>query len=328
MAPIVEYEGEQLEIDFALPQFSLCPSCASLVIAIADGCGVCGWSDAEKLLGDKPKSPKSGKSPLSIPCLIHRPKQPQLKGVIRKDLGDSFVVYIPSDDSTVTVPKLLVYPDFSGGVGQIDKSPRKNLTPSTNSPRKKRRQNGLGNGSIYYRQVSKNGKQYTDAYYHYVEDGKKRTKYIPKKLLDRVKEAEYLKLPVSDILVLLGGDKKNPRKSFDTLSTEVDEKLNDGCIEQVLETSVKNPRKTKTPSKRRKQGYGGGYIECKPIKRGGKEYKQYWYHYEEWREGDRITKKSQYIPKKMENKIIRMNNEKAPVAEILKFLKSKGKRKK
>ncbi len=35
MAPIVEYEGEQLEIDFALPQFSICPSCASQVIAIA-----------------------------------------------------------------------------------------------------------------------------------------------------------------------------------------------------------------------------------------------------------------------------------------------------
>ena len=35
MAPIVEYEGEQLEIDFALPQFSLCPSCASQVITIA-----------------------------------------------------------------------------------------------------------------------------------------------------------------------------------------------------------------------------------------------------------------------------------------------------
>ena len=324
---------------------------------LIDSCGVCDRSDAEKLLGDKPKSPKLGKSSLSIPCLVHRPKQPQLKGVIRKDLGDRFVVYIPESDSTVTVPKLLVYPDFSGGVGQIDKSSRKNLTPSTNSPRKKRRQNGLGNGSIYYRQVSKNGKQYTDAYYHYVEDGKKRTKYIPKKLLDRVKEAEYLKLPVSDILVLLGGDKKNPRKSFDgggcsrlesisnhrvdTLSTEVDEKLtsaithgelnspclalNDGCIEQVLETSVKNPRKTKTPSKRRKQGYGGGYIECKPIKRGGKEYKQYWYHYEFWREGERLTKKSRYIPKRLVPKVEKMNNEKAPVEKILKVLQNRVK---
>lgn len=85
---------------------------------------------------------------------------------------------------------------------------------------------------------------------------------------------------------------------------------------------------TPPSTKRRKQGYGTGYIECKPIKRGGKEYKQYWYHYEFWREGDRITKKSQYIPKKMENKIIRMNGEKAPVTDILKVLKNRGKRKK
>ncbi len=89
-------------------------------------------------------------------------------------MGDSFVVYIPESDSTVTVPKLLVYPDFSGGVGQIDKSSRKNLTPSTNSPRKKRRRRGEGSGSIYYRIVTKNnGKQYTDAYYHWRENGKK-----------------------------------------------------------------------------------------------------------------------------------------------------------
>lgn len=33
---------------------------------------------------------------------------------------------------------------------------------------------------------------------------------------------------------------------------------------------------TTPPSKQRgKQGYGDGYIECKPIKRSGKEYKKY-----------------------------------------------------
>ncbi len=35
------------------PQFSICPSCASQVIKLADGCGVCGWSEDEKLLGGK-----------------------------------------------------------------------------------------------------------------------------------------------------------------------------------------------------------------------------------------------------------------------------------
>ncbi|MGL5075785.1 MAG: hypothetical protein ACRDBG_08070, partial [Waterburya sp.] len=57
-----------------------------------------------------------------------------------------------------------------------------------------------------------------------------------------------------------------------------------------------------------------------PIKRSGKEYQQYWYHYEEWRKGDRLTKNSRYIPKKMLSQIEKMNNEKAPVEEILKVL--------
>ncbi len=64
--------------------------------------------------------------------------------------------------------------------------------------------------------VTKNGKQYQSAYYHYIENGKKRTKYISNKLLDRVKEAESRKLPVADILVLLVGKNKNPSPSSDT----------------------------------------------------------------------------------------------------------------
>ena len=211
---------------------------------------------------------------LSIPCLVKQPKQSEVKGVIRKDEGDRFAVYIPSDGSTITVSKLFVYPDFSKSVRQIENNPRKNTTPSTNNPRKTRRKKGQGNGTIYYRTVTKNGKEYQEAYYHYTDKGKKRTKYIPKKLLDRVKEAESLKLPVGDILILLGGDKKNPRKSSSTLVTCIDEKLNDGCIEQVLETNDLNPRKITPPSnKKRKQGEGTGYIECKPVKKNGKEYK-------------------------------------------------------
>jgi hypothetical protein len=60
-----------------------------------------------------------------------------------------------------------------------------------------------------------------------------------------------------------------------------------------------------------------------PIKRSGKEYKQYWYHYEEWKEGDRLSKKSKYIPKTMLNRIEQMNNDKAPVEEILKVLRKR-----
>ncbi len=210
-------------------------------------------------------------SSISIPCLVKQPKHPEIKGVIKQDLGDRFIIYIPSFDSTVTVSKLLVYPDFSSSVGQIDKNPRKNITPSTNNPRKNtQRKNGEGNGTIYYRMVMKNnGKQYQEAYYHYVENGKKRTKYIPKKLLNRVKEAEQGKLPVSDILVLLGGDRKNPRKSSDT--SPVSDILvllgGDGknprnsfstlsvIVDNNLKTEGNNPRNTSPPStKGRKQG--------------------------------------------------------------------------
>jgi hypothetical protein len=224
-------------------------------------------------------------------------------------------------DKTISVFKLFVYPDFSKTVGQLGKNPRKNQTPSKENPRKnRRRKNGQGNGSIYYRTVIKNGRQYQEAYYHYVENGKKRTKYIPRKLLDRVSEAESRSLPVADILILLGGDEKNPRKSSSTLSTLCDEKPK---TNEVLETNRNNPRKITPPSTKRKQGDGTGYIECKPIKRSGKEYQQYWYHYEIWRYGDRLTKKSKYIPKTMLNRIEQMNNEKAPVEEILKVLRKR-----
>jgi hypothetical protein len=278
---------------------------------------------------DKQRS-HSVESSISIPCLVKQPKQPEVKGVIKKDEGDRFLVDV--SDKTISVSKLFVYPDFSKTVGQIEKNPRKNLTPSKNNPRKnRRRKNGQGNGYIYYRTVTKNARQYQEAYYHYVENGKKRTKYIPRKLLDRVSEAESRSLPVADILILLGGDKKNPRKSFSiceavsfrTLSTEADEQPK---TNEVLETDKNNPRKIAPPSKKRKQGDGTGYIECKPIKRSEKEYKQYWYHYEEWREGDRLTKKSRYIPKRSLARVEKLEAEKAPVREILEVLISKGTR--
>jgi hypothetical protein len=308
--PIVEYEGDQLEIDFNFdrPEFSICPSCASQIIKLADGCGICGFTENQLLNEDKPRSPLE-ESSISIPCLIKQPKQPELKGVIQKDLGDRFSVEV--DGKTISVSKLFVYPDFSETVGQIEKNPSKISTPS-----KTRRRKGEGNGSIHWRTVTRNGKEYRQVYYHWVEDGKKRTKYIPKKLLDRLKDAEFRKLPIADILILLGGKKINPSKSSDTFVDKYSDNLSSD-----LEIS---PSKIIPPSKKRKKGYGTGYIEYKPIKRSGSEYQQYWYHWEEWRQSDRLTKNSRYIPKKMLSQIETMNNDKAPVEEILKVL---GKRK-
>ena len=434
--PVVGYQGKQLEIDFDLdrPKSSICPKCASDIIRLADGCHICGWSENQ--------SPSEEFS-ISIPCTVKPPNQPERSGVIKQDLGSRFLVYIPDSDSTVTVPKLFVYPDLS----QLDKNPRKNIPsskkcsskttlPSKNNPRKSRRKKGEGNGSIHYRMVTKNGKQYQSAYYHYIENGKKRTKYISNKLLDRVKEAESRKLPVTDILVLLVGKDKSPRKSSDTFQDcnfpDRDRPENSGN-EKVMETSVINPRKIIHPSKncsskqsppskippsktrrkkgdgtgyiyrrtvtrkgiqyqesyyryrdesgklkskyiprklidrveeadnsklpvadvllllggfgisrgeqsneseiisrgervnppstkKRKHGYGGGYIECKSITRNGKQYKQYWFHWEVWRDGETVTKKSRYIPKRLVPKVERMNQEKVAVSQILEVL--------
>ncbi len=103
----------------------------------------------------------------------------------------------------------------------------------------------------------------------------------------------------------------------------------DSGSEKVMETSVISPRKTIPTSKtRRTKGKGSGWIQCKPIKRSGKEYKQYWYCYEEWQSGDRLTKKSRYIPKRLLAQVEKMNNEKTPVGEILKVLRNRSKRKK
>jgi len=60
------------------------------------------------------------------------------------------------------------------------------------------------------------------------------------------------------------------------------------------------------------------------IRRSGKEYKQYWYHYEEWQSGDRLTKKSRYIPKRLLARVEKLEAEKAPVREILEVLGMKG----
>ena len=252
--PIVGYQGKQLEIDFDLdrPEFSICPKCSSDLIRLADGYGICGWSENQAKNDDRSVEPS-----ISIPCTVKQPNQPELKGVIKQDLGSSFLVDIPSEESTVTVPKLFVYPDLSRTVRQIEKNPSKNYSPS--------------NGSIA--------------------------------------ENSYL----------LGEIQISPSKSSDTFYVEVAVKLLNG--------SDKSPSNNLSPSKnQRKRGQGSGTVHYRRIRKKGKEYQQAYYHYEIWSQGSRMIKSSKYIPKKMEAKIIRMNNEKVPVEKILKVLESKSKR--
>jgi hypothetical protein len=268
---------------------------------------------------DKPRSPLE-ESSISIPCLVKQLGQPEVKGVIKQDLGDRFIVDI--SDELITVSKLFVYPDFSKTVGQI--SPTKKVAPpSKNSPSKTRRKKGDGTGYIYRRTITRRGKEYQESYFRYRdESGKLRSKYIPQRLLDRVSKAESFKKPIADILVLLGGDEISRGEQFSTLD---DEKVQTND-ENNESNSVSRGEQLTPPSKKRKKGYGTGYIECKPIKRSGKEYQQYWYHYEEWREGDRLSKKSRYIPKRLLARVEKLEAEKAPVEEILKVLMNKSKK--
>jgi hypothetical protein len=250
-----------------------------------------------------PKQPlPSAESSISIPCLVKQPKQSEAKGVIKEDLGDRFLVEV--SDEIITVSKLFVYPDFSKSVGQIDKCSSKISTPSTNCSSKTRRQKGEGSGHIYYRTVTRNGKEYQQAYYQWRENGQQRTKYIPNQLLDKVQEAESLKLPIADILNLLGEKNKCSSKSSVTCPDE-----------NKCSSNIKSPSKTQ-----RKRGKGSGSIHCKPIKRGDKTYQQYWYHYEFWQEGDRLTKKSRYIPKRLLARVEKLEGSKVAVRKILEVL--------
>ncbi|MEA5574692.1 DNA N-6-adenine-methyltransferase [Calothrix sp. UHCC 0171] len=77
------------------------------------------------------------------------------------------------------------------------------------SPRKIRRTKGDGSGSIHYRTVTKKGKDYHEAYYHYEfwnggDRLVKSSRYIPKRLLTQVQKMDVEKVPVREILQVLG----------------------------------------------------------------------------------------------------------------------------
>ncbi len=230
-------------------------------------------------------------------------------------------------------------------LGGIENSPSKNseqieIPPSKDSPSKKRRNWGEGNGTIHWRTITKNGKEYPQAYYHWKENGLKRTKYIPKQLLGVIQEAEEQKRPVIEILGLLGvvqspskntllGDirnspsnneittsKKSPSTQEEPSCVSLkDSPSNDGGQVEAT-TSKDSPSKT-----RRDKGLGSGSIQWKTITLHGKDYPQAWYHYEFWKDGDRLVKSSKYIPKGLLTRVQELEAHKAPVRDILKVLR-------
>ncbi len=89
--PIATYKVVERKGNLDCAEFSLCPNCELHIIKLTSGCLGCGWSNEKVLLGGNENCSLHTSSildnKLAIPCLIKRPKQPELKGVIKKDLG-------------------------------------------------------------------------------------------------------------------------------------------------------------------------------------------------------------------------------------------------
>ena len=71
---------------------------------------------------------------------------------------------------------------------------------------------------------------------------------------------------------------------------------------------------------RRCKGDGSGCIYYRTVIKKGKEYREAYYQYELWKDGDRLVKSSKYIPKRLLPQVQRLESEKAPVRKILKML--------
>ncbi|MGK7898907.1 MAG: hypothetical protein AB4372_36155, partial [Xenococcus sp. (in: cyanobacteria)] len=190
-------------------------------------------------------------SPLLLPCEIRRPHQKPVAGILIGDRGSEFDVQI--DDRVIRVAKIYVFPKLAVP------EKRSNLSPSKVPPSKTRRRKGDGTGYIYRRTITRRGKKYQESYYRYRdESGKLRSKYIQRQLLNRVQEAVSLTLPITEVLKLLGGLEISRGEQFSTSD-------NRKVISSDELISLSRGEQASPPStKKRKQGYGGGYIECKP----------------------------------------------------------------
>jgi hypothetical protein len=152
--------------------------------------------------------------------------------------------------------------------------------------------------------------------------------------------------PVSELL--LGGIDNSPSKNFEqieippskdnpsknTLLGDIENSPSKNRRHKEIPPSKNNPSKDveqseippskDNPSKtRRHKGLGSGSIQWKTITLHGKDYPQAWYHYEFWKDGDRLVKKCKYIPKRLLSRIEKLEADKAPVRDILSILRVK-----
>lgn len=147
-----------------------------------------------------------------------------------------------------------------------------------------------------------------------------------------IQEAEEEKRPVIEILELLGvvvspskllGDIEISPSNLENSPSKVDfspsndPSNNSGDIENSPSKVDFSPSKTR---RRRHKGEGSGSIHWRTITKGGKDYPQAYYHYEFWNEGDRLIKSTKYIPKRLLAQVQQLEQDKAPVHEILAVL--------
>jgi hypothetical protein len=99
----------------------------------------------------------------------------------------------PSDESCISTPSL---------------SPSKNELPQNglSASKPNRRRKSWGSGYLFCKPITINGKEYSQWWYQWEVKGGKRSKYVPRKLLGEIQTLEAQKVPVADILEVLGAD--------------------------------------------------------------------------------------------------------------------------
>lgn len=122
---------------------------------------------------------------------------------------------------------------------------------------------------------------------------------------------------IRDSLELVNNDIPSITSTTPQKSENIDEPQIAIDIQPLKDDIAALAEASKSIKPRRKKGYGSGYIYWRTYK--GK-YRQAFYHYELWRNSERHVKSSRYIPKKLVSEVQRLNEEKAPVMEILRLL--------
>ena len=155
-----------------------------------------------------------------------------------------------------------------------------------------------------------------------VQMAKDNPKYTPAKRQSKPKVtgSEIIEIPLSELPI---GDE--PEKAIlQVCIKQIDYTPARNEVLEIDSVKVVNENSEYVPAKRRAKGEGTGFIEERLVKRGDKEYKQYWFHWQKSEPGKkRVLSKSKYIPKELVAEIIEKNNQKLPVKEILRILEEK-----